>query len=112
MDIHQVIGRNIKEIRRRNHITQENLACFCGISTSHLSAIESGRQNPTVSILEKIALNLNTTVQRLLEEEMKKDDPNDTYNLSQYQNIFNALPDTKKETVMKIMNILLNDEIV
>ena len=56
------IGQRIKEYRKKAHLTQENLAEKVGISTVHLSHIESGNAifSLKVFIFISIALNVST----------------------------------------------------
>lgn len=52
------LGKKISVIRAMQHITQQELAVSTGISQPNISRIESGRYNPTVKSLEKIAKGL------------------------------------------------------
>lgn len=51
MDIKQVIGVRIAEIRARKGMTQEKLAGKMGIGPKYLSSIERGKENPTLDTL-------------------------------------------------------------
>lgn len=55
MELQQVIGRNIKEIRKKKNLTLDAAARQTGISRSMLAQIERGDVNPTISVLWKIA---------------------------------------------------------
>ncbi len=58
----QTIGRKIKERRKDLHITQEAIANYLDINPSHISNIECGRANPSLTILVKIANYLECSV--------------------------------------------------
>lgn len=60
------IGRNIKTIREKHHITQSILAERCGVSKSMLIQIESEKVNPTIATVWKIAKGLDVDVESLL----------------------------------------------
>ena len=45
------IGEKIKEIRKRNNMTQQQFAESIGISRPHLSKIESNKENASDSVL-------------------------------------------------------------
>jgi transcriptional regulator with XRE-family HTH domain len=62
------LGENISKLRNHRGISQVELARRVGTSFPRISEIESGKGNPTVKTLEKIALALSTTPSRLLEE--------------------------------------------
>lgn len=55
MDNKKLLGRRIKEIRKNNGYTQEQLSELIGIETSSLSGIESGRFFPSLHVLDKMA---------------------------------------------------------
>lgn len=56
------IAQTIKERRQFLNITQSDLADIAGISVRSLTAIELGKANPTLSILEKILDTLGLTI--------------------------------------------------
>lgn len=49
------MNNTIKQARNKRGLTQKNLADIVGISEKWLSKIESGKQNPTVSLAIRIA---------------------------------------------------------
>ncbi len=60
MDNKKLLGKRIKEIRKKAGYTQEELAEAVNIDITTLSGIESGRHFPSLVTLEKIAQTLNT----------------------------------------------------
>lgn len=62
-----MIGSNIKEIRKRRGLSLSELSERTGISKSYISNIERNlHQNPSIQILNKIALILNVELEELL----------------------------------------------
>lgn len=59
------IGRNIKIVRTERGMTQHDVYKATGISTSQLSSYENGRQMIGLSTLAKIAVALDTSIDRL-----------------------------------------------
>lgn len=59
------IGKNIVKLRCSRGITQEDLACGAGISVSRLRDIEHGYANPSLDILESIAVELRVPLPAL-----------------------------------------------
>lgn len=51
MDVKQMIGARIGEIRKKQGMTQEELSGKMGIGPKYLSSIERGKENPTLNIL-------------------------------------------------------------
>jgi transcriptional regulator with XRE-family HTH domain len=57
----------VKRLRQQRGMTQEQLAAKAGISRPYLARLETARQDPTLSTLEKLAKALRVKVGRLLE---------------------------------------------
>ncbi len=51
----KLLGQSIKYIRLQKKISQTEIAYQCGFDKSNLNTIESGKRNPTVISLLKIA---------------------------------------------------------
>ena len=66
MSISIEIGQRIREIRKNNGLTQEDLAGLAEIDRSFLSEIENGHKNISVEILKKIADALKVRVSLIL----------------------------------------------
>lgn len=60
------IGRKIYELRKKNNITQEQLASAVGVSTPAVSKWETGVSMPDIMLLAPIARKLNTSIDALL----------------------------------------------
>lgn len=60
MDNKKMLGKRIKEIRKRNNLSQEKLAELAEIEPTSLSNIENGRNYPSFATLEKVLKILNT----------------------------------------------------
>ena len=56
----------IKAFRAKRRITQAELAERAGISHGYLARLETGRQDPTITTLEKLAKALKVPIGRLL----------------------------------------------
>jgi len=61
----------IRWLRRRKHLTLAGLAKRCGCTTGLLSKIESGKSNPSLAILNKIAVALGFSLADLMAGESK-----------------------------------------
>lgn len=49
------IGKQISERRKRLRVTQKDLAEIAGVSVRTISAIELGKVNPSICLLNKIS---------------------------------------------------------
>lgn len=86
MNIKQLLGKRIKELRKKQKLTQEKLAEIIGIDTVSLCNIENGKYYPTAENLDKILLGVNAS-------------PNELFHFEHHQEI---------ETLKKEINIILD----
>ena len=61
------IGKRIRDLRELKNISQVDLAYACNFEKSNLSRIESGRTNPTVFTLFRIAEALEISAKELID---------------------------------------------
>jgi len=59
-------GSNLKRIREENNMTQGDIVRATGIDRSYMSALEGGKQNPTLETIKKIAQALEVSMDQLL----------------------------------------------
>ena len=69
MSLERIVIDNIKRIRKEKNISQEKLAEYCGTSTSYIGLMETYRNVPKLSTIERIAAALNVPAQALFEDE-------------------------------------------
>lgn len=62
-----MIGDKIKELRKLNDITQQDLANKLGISFQALSNYENNRRTPNIELIKKLCVLFNCTADELLE---------------------------------------------
>ena len=55
MDMRRLVGQNVRRIRLKKGLTQEQFADISGFSQQYLSSLENGRRNPTVVTLYELA---------------------------------------------------------
>jgi transcriptional regulator with XRE-family HTH domain len=70
MDVVALFGRNVRILRDRADLSQEELAFRAGMKRTYLSDLERGKRNPTVRALGRIAQALGVSPSRLLEEQI------------------------------------------
>ena len=66
-----IIGRNLKLLRKANHLTQEQVASYLGINRSAYANYETGDREAPIEVLEK-ACNLFGCEMKLLFDEDEK----------------------------------------
>lgn len=60
------LGIVLRNLRKKAEFTQENLAFEAGIERNYVSLIELGRNQPTVTVIFKLAKALNIEPNRLI----------------------------------------------
>jgi quercetin dioxygenase-like cupin family protein/DNA-binding XRE family transcriptional regulator len=60
------IAANIRELRMARSLTQQQMAKISGLPRTTWQHLESGAANPTVSVLHKVALALQISVEELI----------------------------------------------
>ena len=65
MNINTQLGMRIRYLRKKKGLSQEDLALDSGINKNYLSDLERGMRNPTVNILEKLAVTLEVSLSEL-----------------------------------------------
>ena len=66
MDLVQLLGENVRTLRRERGLSQEELAFQAGMKRSYLSDLERGTRNPTVRALGRLAEALAIDPARLI----------------------------------------------
>jgi transcriptional regulator with XRE-family HTH domain len=66
MELPQILGRNVREARKRRGISQEELAFGAGMKRSYVSDLERGTRNPSVKAIARLASALGVEPASLL----------------------------------------------
>ncbi|HBG65114.1 MAG TPA: hypothetical protein DDW78_01425 [Treponema sp.] len=69
MSLERTVIDNIKRIRKEKHISQERLAEYCETSASYIGLMETYKNVPKLSTIERIADALNVPPQELFRED-------------------------------------------
>ena len=66
-------GKKVQTLRKNHNISQENLAILLKINRNYLSRIETGKSEPTLSIIRDIATFFNVDVATLMDMNSSND---------------------------------------
>ncbi|SFP85899.1 helix-turn-helix domain-containing protein [Sphingomonas rubra] len=55
VDLRERLGRNVRALREAQGWSQEEYADRSGLHRTYVSAIERGRRNPTIDVVERLA---------------------------------------------------------
>jgi len=61
MDMRKLVGRNVRRIRDRKGLTQEQFADLSGYSQQYISDLERGKRNPTIITVYELATALGVS---------------------------------------------------
>jgi transcriptional regulator with XRE-family HTH domain len=67
MDVKKRLATNMKRLRKERGWSQEALADASGLDRTYISAIERNVKNPTVIVIERVALALECRMSNLLD---------------------------------------------
>ena len=63
--LREKFGQRIKELRKKQSLTQEKLAELAKIDYSYLNLIEAGKRNPSLKRIAKLARVLKVSISEL-----------------------------------------------
>ncbi len=66
--IYEKLGSRIRQLRKQQQLSQEELAAKAQVDLTSISEIESGLRNPSLKTLHKIARALNVSLAELFLE--------------------------------------------
>ncbi|MDR3505112.1 MAG: helix-turn-helix transcriptional regulator [Acidocella sp.] len=65
MNVQALVARNIRRLRVARKISQDVFAADAGIDRAYVSRLETGQENPTILILERLAAALEVEIAEL-----------------------------------------------
>jgi len=65
MKAQEQLGMRIKFLRQQRKWSQEDLAFNANVNKNYLSDLENGRRNPSLEILERIAIAFSISLEEL-----------------------------------------------
>ncbi|WP_334419028.1 MULTISPECIES: helix-turn-helix domain-containing protein [unclassified Bradyrhizobium] len=72
MRLQDRVGLNIQELRRAKKLSQEELADMCKLHQTYLSGVETGKRNPSLLVLERIANALSVDAEELFRRRRRR----------------------------------------
>lgn len=72
MEVRRRLGINVRNLREARGLSQERFGFESGLDRTYVSAIERGVRNPTVVVVERIAVALGVSASALLEEPARR----------------------------------------
>jgi transcriptional regulator with XRE-family HTH domain len=72
MNAYDTLAMRLKRLRKRQHLTQADLAKKAGLTRGYIARLETGRHDPPLSTLVTLAEALKTSVDKLLRPEGRR----------------------------------------
>jgi transcriptional regulator with XRE-family HTH domain len=106
MDLATYISENIKRMRKLKNLSQKEVATAIDIAQAQYSVIESGKNVPTLTTLEKIAGVFEVDLSQLVRKPGKNDDE---VNLSILEKVrlIDTLDKEEKNCLLKMIDIAI-----
>lgn len=104
----KAIGKRIKELRKQQNLTQEQLAEMADISTHYVYEIEAGLKTMSCPILAAIACSLHTSADYLLfgsvSYDLEADSPS---RHDQLEHVISMLSSPQRNQVAHILSVIV-----
>ena len=69
-DVKIVFGRRVRTLRKREGLSQEQLALRCGLNRTYVGGVERGERNISIVNIEKIARAIGLSLKDLFDDEV------------------------------------------
>lgn len=104
-----MLGKKIKKLRKQRKISQGELAERVGIGASHLSRLETGRYQPSIEVLKKLADEMEVTADYLLSDE--EAEPGEVHikntPLAQRMRLLDTLDEADQRALIQVIDSML-----
>lgn len=99
----------IKRLRKAKGLSQKEVAAMAGVHAAHFSRLETGKYQPSIEILRKIAQALDVTTDYLLNEEADDFSPIkvEDKTLAERIKLIDTLEVDEKNALLKIIDAML-----
>ncbi|MDR5727957.1 MAG: helix-turn-helix transcriptional regulator [Terriglobia bacterium] len=67
MDARALVAKNVRRLRVAKNLSQEALAVDAEIDRTYVSRVERGLENPTVAVLQRIAIALSVDIREFFD---------------------------------------------
>ncbi len=102
------VGDKIKFFRTNKGLSQKEVAVSIGIDQAQYSRIESGKVEPTLSSIEKIAEALNIEVAELFSKQKPVDINSFDKNVVEKLQLLDQLEETEKKSIFNIIDMAIS----
>lgn len=104
------VGQKIKQIRKDKGLQQKSVAAEVGLDQSNYNKIENGRREPSVEVLQKLAVIFGVTVDELLNPDDNKNPTPVTVEdktITEKIRLIEQLEEEDKSVIYKMLDTML-----
>ena len=102
-----IVAERIKDIRMSKNLSQKEVALSIGINQAQYSRIESGKVEPTLSSLEKIADALSVSVSDFLTKDKSYDIKSYDGSIIEKLKLIDELEENERKSIFSIIDIAI-----
>ena len=62
----RAFGQAVRQVREKRELSQEKLSFESGLDRTYISGVERGVRNPTLEVIQRLAVSLGTKSSKLL----------------------------------------------
>ncbi|MDC0764929.1 helix-turn-helix transcriptional regulator [Brevibacillus sp. AG] len=106
----QHVGKMIREIRKAQGLSQEQLAERVGTKHTDIGKLERGERNVTLKTLVRVASSLGIEIHKLFEYDIQSKSSEKEYLISMINKTLVNLPNSDLKKVLTILNVIYNEE--
>ena len=102
-----IYGTSIRNLRIKNHLTQEQVAQMTGFDTKYISQLETGRYMGTIKTMLKFCKAFNASPNEVLNDFIK--DSNYSDDINNFSSNFSKLSKKDQKNVLALIESMLSD---
>lgn len=102
----KVIGERLRATRKKQGLSQEELAHRSNTHPTYVGQIERGEKNITIDTLEKITKALNISLEELFRFSSLNNDLDEK--IVQLNNLLLSVSEEDRDSLIKVINVLLD----
>lgn len=100
------MGKHIRELRKSQGLSQEELAFKANINAAHLGQLERGLKSPTIDTIDKIAIALGIPLINLFDVHSSNRQDGDNSISITINNLISTMDIKQQKVVLKIIQAL------
>lgn len=106
-EINKIVGKRIKQYRKKEGLSQEELAFKASLHTTYIGQLERGEKNATLKSIEKISSSLKIPLEVIFKGVQEEFSSNEDQIAKEVLTLIQKISKTDLENIDKIIHYLL-----